>query len=71
MARAYQHDWTVYRACMVAEGAPGHETQDESEWIEAYQYLIDQNVVWSLQGSFGRRAAWLIEHGHCKRMDQE
>ena len=38
---------------------------DEDEIVEGFQHLIDSGVVWSLQGSYGRTAAALIEGGHC------
>jgi hypothetical protein len=38
---------------------------DQNLTIEAWQHLIDSGVVWSLQGWFGRTAAWLIESGIC------
>jgi hypothetical protein len=65
---AYVHKWDTFRACMVAERIDGFEPESDAEWIEAFQYLIDSNVVWSLQGYFGRTAAWLINQGHCHRM---
>lgn len=40
-------------------------TEDEDEYIAAWQYLIDTGIVWSLQGSYGRNAAALIEAGVC------
>jgi hypothetical protein len=35
------------------------------DYIEAMQHLIDTGIVWSLQGSYGRAAAHLIESGDC------
>lgn len=67
-APKYQFEWDLFRACMVAEGADGYETEDESEWVEAFQYLIDTGTVWSLQGFFGRTAAQLIDEGRCHRV---
>lgn len=61
--RPYKFKWDNYRACMVAEGVEASESEDE--WVEAYQYLIDTGVVWSLQGTFGRTAADLIAQGKC------
>ena len=38
----------------------------EEEVIEGFQHLIDNGIVWSLQGSYGRTAATLIAAGHCR-----
>eukprot|EP01050_Picozoa_sp_SAG11_P028143 SAG11_NODE_7412_length_1148_cov_1.073403_2_plen_66_part_00 len=38
----------------------------EKEWVEAWQYLIDQGHVWRLQGWYGRRAVELIEAEICE-----
>lgn len=38
----------------------------EEEVIEGFQHLIDNGIVWSLQGSYGRTAATLIAAGHCQ-----
>ena len=37
----------------------------EKEEIEAWQYLINNGVVWELQGWYGRTAIRLIESGVC------
>lgn len=41
------------------------ETDNMSESIQAWQYLIDTGLVWELQGWYGRRAKVLIESGVC------
>lgn len=37
----------------------------EEEMIEFFQGMIDSGVVWHLQGSYGRTAAYLIDCGYC------
>ena len=38
---------------------------DEEEVVELFQSLIDNGRAWTLQGSYGRTAQDLIEHGLC------
>jgi len=38
----------------------------EEETIDGIQELIDSELVWKLQGTYGRLAAHLIETGHCR-----
>ena len=49
-----------FGAVMIAEGV--YEASEEQQ-IEAWQYLVDTGMAWTLQGSFGRTAAALIEEG--------
>lgn len=54
----------TYTACSIVEGFSG-EDHTEEQIIEAWQFLIDSGIVWSLQGWYGRTAAWLIDQGIC------
>ena len=38
---------------------------EDEEIIEFFQMLIDTNKIYSLQGSYQRTAAYLIESGYC------
>jgi len=50
-----------YTAVGIAEGFI--ETDDEGEFLAAWQYLVDTGLCWSLQGWFGRTAEGLIQNG--------
>lgn len=52
-----------YTAVAICEGF--EDPIDEEQLIEAWQKLIDTELAWTLQGSFGRIAARMIEEGHC------
>ena len=54
---------TPYEAVGICEGFI--DCDDKSKIIEAWQYLIDTVMAWTLQGSFGRMARDLIEQGIC------
>ncbi|MGA7178141.1 MAG: hypothetical protein WBX11_00945 [Thiobacillaceae bacterium] len=56
--------WTPYSACVAGEAWDGRE-QDEDQVLDAWQYLIDIGIVWTLQGWYGSTAAMLIERGLC------
>ena len=43
----------------------GQEKVSEDEEIAAWQHLIDNRMVWQLQGSYGRFASNLIATGIC------
>jgi len=54
----------TYRAVGIAEGF--EEPNNEQEVIDAWQYLVDTDIAWTLQGWFGRTAIKLIEQGIIK-----
>jgi hypothetical protein len=55
---------TSYEAVGIAEGFIEAETADQV--FEAWQYLIDTGLAFSLQGWFGRTATDLIARGLCE-----
>lgn len=59
----------TYTACGIIEGFVDipDGVDDTHAHIQAWQYLIDTGVAWTLQGSYGRTAQALIERGICTR----
>ena len=53
----------TFTATMIAEGV--EEAEDREEYFAAWQHLIDTDIVWKLQGSFGRQAQYFIDEGVC------
>ena len=51
-------EMTPINAVLIAEGEI--DTDQETQ-IDAWQYLVDTGIVWTLQGSFGRTAQELID----------
>ena len=56
---------TTYDACAIIEGFDG-EDHTEDDIIEAFQFLIDDGIIWRLQGFYGRAAKQLIDNGVCQ-----
>ena len=39
------------------------------EIVKGFQHMIDTGIVWHLQGSYGRTAAYLIDAGLCHSVE--
>ena len=70
MGKEAKRIMTPYLACAIAEGFCEGEGASEEEQIEAWQYLIDNGICWSLQGWYGRTAMRLIEAGVCRPAEE-
>lgn len=44
----------------------GGEMKDSDDVVDFFQELIDNGMVWTLQGHYGRTAKILIESGACR-----
>ena len=62
LALPFPDTMTTIRAVDIIDGFEQGTAQD---LIHAYQFLIDTNQVWSLQGRYGRMAKELIMLGLC------
>jgi len=62
--------WTPYLATAYAEGFCEGEGASEEEQTQAWQYLIDTDKVWNLQGWYSRTAVALIKQGICQRKEE-
>lgn len=60
------HDFEMNdsRAVALIEGIEG-QLASEEEVLEAWQHLINNGLVWNLQGFYGRTAINLIRSGIC------
>ena len=41
------------------------EIMETDDIIEAYQFLIDNGIIWVMEGTYGRMAEYLIDYGLC------
>lgn len=58
-----KRNWTPYLAMACAEGFCEGEEATHEEQTEAWQYLVDSGLAWTLQGWYGRTAQQLIQSG--------
>ena len=63
MKKTEKRVMTPYLATAIAEGFCEGEGASEEEQIEAWQYLHDTGLAYTLQGWFGRTAHDLINQG--------
>lgn len=62
---------TNYLACAIAEGFCEGEDATREQQIEAWQYLHDTGLAYSLQGWYYRTVTALIEEGIINDKNQE
>ena len=62
----------LYTACGIIEDFVEipHNVDTEQAHVMAWQYLIDTDVVWTLQGWYGRTAQDLIARGICNAREE-
>ncbi len=51
----------------VLRGYEEGEITEEEQLLEGFQAMIDDGLVWQLQGCYGRTAAALIDQGLCHK----
>ena len=63
MVKTKKRKMTPYLATAIVEEFCEGEGASEEEQVEAWQYLVDTGLAWTLQGWFGRTATDLINAG--------
>jgi len=51
----------TFTATLIAEGE--QEPENEKEYLEAWQHLLNTGICWQLQGWFGRTVQTLLDNG--------
>ena len=41
------------------------DIMEPDDVIEAYQFLINNGIIWIMEGTYGRMAEYLIDYGIC------
>jgi len=60
-----------FTAISIAKGFCGGEEATQEQQREAWQYLVDTGLAWTLQGWFGRQARALIEAGEIQPANRQ
>jgi hypothetical protein len=58
----YYKSLDSFSACGTIEGFT-NDNPTEEETLAAWQYLVDTGAAWTLQGSYGRGAKYLLDQG--------